>query len=64
MCYIYIALFWVLKALYIEGGGGDLLNHHQLINSIHLFSNKFNLLIALIQYLANNLQFCCKFLSF
>ncbi len=27
ICYIYIALFWVLKALYIEGG--DLLNHHQ-----------------------------------
>ncbi len=24
---MYIALFWVLKALYIEGG--DLLNHHQ-----------------------------------
>ncbi len=34
ICYIYIALFWVLKALYIEiegegGGGGGLLNHHQ-----------------------------------
>ncbi len=29
MCYIYIALFWVLKALYIDGG--DLLNHHQWI---------------------------------
>ncbi len=27
ICYIYIALFWVLKALYIEGG--NLLNHHQ-----------------------------------
>ncbi len=27
ICYIYIALFWVLKALYIEGG--NLFNHHQ-----------------------------------
>ncbi len=27
MCYIYTALFWVLKALYIEGG--HLLNQHQ-----------------------------------
>ncbi len=27
ICYIYIVLFWVLKALYIEGG--NLLNHHQ-----------------------------------
>jgi len=27
ICYINIALFWVLKALYIEGG--NLLNHHQ-----------------------------------
>ncbi len=27
ICYIYIELFWVLKALYIEGG--DLLIHHQ-----------------------------------
>ncbi len=23
ICYIYIALFWVLKALYIQGGGGS-----------------------------------------
>ncbi len=27
ICYIYTALFWVLKALYIEGG--HLLKHHQ-----------------------------------
>jgi len=27
-CNIYTALFWVLKALYMEGGG-NLLNHHQ-----------------------------------
>ncbi len=26
ICYIYIALFWILKVLYIEGG--NLLNHH------------------------------------
>ncbi len=29
ICYIYIALFWVLKALYMKGGGGGLLIHHQ-----------------------------------
>jgi len=30
--YINIVLFWVLKVLYIEGGG-DLLNHHQCVAS-------------------------------
>ncbi len=30
ICYIDIELFWVLKALYIEGEGGEgLHNHHQ-----------------------------------
>ncbi len=29
ICYIYIALFWVLKVLYKEAGGGGLLNHQQ-----------------------------------
>ncbi len=34
ICYIYIALFWVLKVLYIEGGGGS--PQPPLMCSIHL----------------------------
>ncbi len=39
ICYIYIALFWVLKALHIEGG--DLLNHHQCAASTWMWRQPY-----------------------
>ncbi len=36
ICYIYKALFWVLKVLYIEGGGGGRSPHPLPVCSIHL----------------------------
>ncbi len=44
--YIYIVIFWALKALYIQGGG-DLINHHQPNGYCQLFgyqySSKYNI---------------------
>ncbi len=39
ICYIYIVLFWVLKALHIEGG--DLLNHHQCAASTWMWRQPY-----------------------